>query len=264
MQSRPEAAFDPDTPSTARIYDYILGGKDNFAADRAAAEQLISVQPAAHLTARANRSFLLRAVKTLADSGIRQFLDIGAGIPTSPNVHEVVHAVIPDARIAYVDNDPVVLAHTRALRATTPSVIAVEGDVRNPDGILEQRQLLDHIDFTEPVALLLVAVMHFVRREEEPAALIDRYTKRLSPGSCLALTVGSSAGLSPEQVEQIEAPYKNASSTLTLHDPDEVAHWFSGYELLDPGLVSIFKWRSDETEPPGVSGLCGVGRLPLN
>jgi SAM-dependent methyltransferase len=261
MQQRPEAAFDPDIPSTARIYDYILGGKDHFAADREAAEQLIAAQPASRATALANRGFLLRAVDTLARSGIRQFLDIGAGIPTSPNVHEVVQEVAPDARIAYVDNDPVVLAHTRALRATAPGVIAVDGDVRHPEEILEQPQLRDHLDFDEPVALLLVAVLHFVRREDDPAALIEQYTKRLAPGSCLALTVGSSAGYTAEEVARIEAPYRNASSPLTLHDPAEVARWFSGYELLDPGLVSIFKWRADEPEPPRVSALGGVGRL---
>jgi len=259
---RPRASvFDPDTPSTARMYDYFLGGKDNYAADRLAAERVIALQPAARTAAQANRRFLLRAVETLARAGVRQFVDVGAGIPTRPNVHEVVQAIVPDARIAYVDNDPVVLAHSRALRATAPGVIAVEGDLRRPDAIWEDPQLERHIDVDQPVGLLFVAVMHFVRREDDPAALIDRWTKHLAPGSHFALSVGTSAGYTADEVRQIEDAYRNASSPLALHPPEEVARWFTGYELLDPGLVSIFKWRADEPEPPRLSALAGVGRL---
>ncbi|MFC5910331.1 SAM-dependent methyltransferase [Streptacidiphilus monticola] len=254
--------FDPDVPSTARIYDYILGGKDNFAADRAAAENLMALQPSTRELAQANRRFLVRAVELLARSGIRQFVDVGAGIPTSPNVHEIVRRHQPDARVVYVDNDPVVLAHTRALRADV-GVSAVDGDLRRPEQVLDDPELQKAVDFSEPVGLLLVSVLHFVRREEDPAALIRRYTQRLAPGSYLALSIASAGTLPPEEVAKAEAVYANASSPLTLHSPAAVAEWLAGYELLEPGLVPTVKWRADEPEPATLgSALAAVVRIP--
>jgi hypothetical protein len=233
------AGFDPNTPSTARIYDYLIGGKDNFAADRAAAEHLLAAQPTARTIAQANRRFLVRAVELLARSGIRQYIDIGAGIPTSPNVHEIVRSHQPDARIVYVDNDPVVLAHTRALRAET-GVFAMDADMRRPQQILDRLEAAGTIDFSQPVGLLLISVMHFVRREEDPAALIRAYTERLVPGSHLALSIASSGQLGQDEIDRAEAIYANASSPLVLHSPAAVADWLKPYTLLEPGLVTYY------------------------
>jgi hypothetical protein len=253
--------FDPNVPSTARIYDYLIGGKDNFAADRAAAEHLLTAQPTARSIAQANRRFLVRAVGALAQSGIRQYLDIGAGIPTSPNVHEIVRAHQPDARIVYVDNDPVVLAHTRALRAET-GVSALDADMRRPQEILDRVEAAGTIDFSQPVGLLLISVMHFVRREEDPAAMIRAYTERLAPGSHLALSIASAGRLSQDEIEKAEAIYANASSPLVLHSPAAVAGWLEPYTLLEPGLVSYYKWRADENEPDDTGApIAAVARI---
>ncbi|WP_084729457.1 SAM-dependent methyltransferase [Streptacidiphilus neutrinimicus] len=253
--------FDPNVPSTARIYDYLIGGKDNFAADRAAAEHLLTAQPTARSIAQANRRFLVRAVELLAQSGIRQFIDVGAGIPTSPNVHEIVRAHQPDARIVYVDNDPVVLAHTRALRAET-GVYALDADMRRPQEILDRVAAAGTIDFSQPVGLLLISVMHFVRREEDPAAMIRAYTERLAPGSHLALSIASAGRLDQDEIEKAEAIYAHASSPLVLHSPAAVADWLAPYTLLEPGLVSYYKWRADENEPDNTGApIAAVARI---
>ncbi|MEY9874193.1 hypothetical protein ABH931_003687 [Streptacidiphilus sp. MAP12-33] len=253
--------FDPNVPSTARVYDYLLGGKDNFAADRVAAEGLLKVQPMTRDIAQANRRFLVRAVSLLAESGIRQFVDVGAGIPTSPNVHEIVRGHQPDARIVYVDNDPVVLAHTRALRAET-GVTALEGDLRRPKEVLDRVEASGAIDFSQPVGLLLISVMHFVRREEDPAAVIRAYTERLAPGSHLALSIASSGDMQQEEIDRAEAVYANASSPLVMHTPASVADWLTPYSLLEPGLVTYFKWRADEPEAGGLgTPLAAVARV---
>jgi hypothetical protein len=255
------AAMDPNVPSTARVYDYLLGGKDNFAADRAAAEQLLSAQPTARDIAQANRRFLVRAVRLLAESGIRQFVDIGAGIPTSPNVHEIVQEHQPDARIVYVDNDPVVLAHTRALRATK-GVTALDGDLRRPDQVLDRVRESGVIDFSQPVGLLLISVMHFVRREEDPAAIIRAYTEPLAPGSHMVMSVATGGTLSDEEIAKAESAYAHASSALTLYRPADVAGWLEPYELLEPGLVSYYKWRAEEIEPGGLGApVAAVARI---
>jgi hypothetical protein len=253
--------FDPNVPSTARVYDYLLGGKDNFAADRAAAEGLLAAYPPAQIIAQANRRFLVRSVGMLAESGIRQFVDVGAGIPTSPNVHEIVRAHQPDARIVYVDNDPVVLAHTRALRAET-GVTAMDGDLRHPHTILDRLEADGTIDFSQPVGMLLISVMHFVRREEDPAGIIRAYTERLAPGSHLVMSIASGGSLPQEEIDKAEAVYAQASSPLILHSPAAVADWLKPYSLVEPGLVSYFKWRGDEEEPGGLGApLAVVARI---
>ena len=257
----PSRGFDPDTASPARIYDFYLGGKDNYASDRAVAQQLIAAHPVVLAGAKGNRRFLVRAVETLAQAGVRQFIDIGAGIPTSPNTHEVAKRFQPDAKVVYVDNDPVVLAHTRALR-DAPGVLAVEGDIRQPDAILDDEALNQHIDFSRPVGLLLVAVLHFVRHEEQPGQLVERLVRRLAPGSHLVVSTGSSEGHTPQDVARFEATYRKSSSPLVLHSRAEVEGWLGRFEVLDPGVVSVFKWRADEEIPGNLSFLGGVGRLP--
>ena len=253
--------FDPNTPSTARIYDYLIGGKDNFAADRAAAEHLLTVEPAARDIAQANRRFMVRAVGMLAESGIRQYIDLGAGIPTSPNVHEIVRAQQPDARIVYVDHDPVVLAHTRALRAET-GVFALDADMRRPQEILDRLEEAGTIDFSQPVGLLLISVMHFVRRDEDPAAMIRAYTERLAPGSHLVLSIASGGQMSQDEIDKAEAVYAHASSPLVLYTPAAVADWLKPFELVEPGLVTYSKWRADESEPGSVGApLAAVARV---
>ncbi|MFC7588261.1 SAM-dependent methyltransferase [Nonomuraea antimicrobica] len=163
----PTSGVDPNTPSIARVYDYYLGGKDNFAADRELAEQVLKVAPNARATARANRNFLVRVTEAVAMAGIRQFVDLGTGIPTSPNVHEVAQQIKPCAHVAYVDNDPIVLSHARALLAGTRSdVIAMEGDLRAPEQILDPPRLPAHINFTQPVAIFLVAMLHLLTDED--------------------------------------------------------------------------------------------------
>ncbi|QMU74268.1 SAM-dependent methyltransferase [Streptacidiphilus sp. P02-A3a] len=259
--AEPGRGFDPDTASPARIYDFYLGGKDNYASDRAVAEQMIAAHPVAVAGAKGNRRFLIRAVETLARAGVRQFIDIGAGIPTSPNTHEVAKRLQPDAKVVYVDNDPVVLAHTRALR-DAPGVLAVEGDLRHPDAILDDAALNQHIDFTQPVGLLLVAVLHFIRHEEQPERLVERLVRRLAPGSHLVVSTASSEGHSPQDVARFEATYQKSSSPLVLHSRAEVDVWMDGFEVLDPGVASVFKWRADEEIPGNLSFLGAVGRLP--
>ncbi|RAG82639.1 SAM-dependent methyltransferase [Streptacidiphilus pinicola] len=249
--------FDPEVPSTARIYDYLIGGKDNFAADRAAAEHLLTMEPSARAIAQANRRFMVRAVELLAQTGIRQYVDIGAGIPTSPNVHEVVRRHQPDARIVYVDYDPVVLAHTRALRAET-GVYALDADMRNPHEILDRLEEAGTIDFSQPVGLLLISVMHFVRRDQDPAGMIRAYTERLAPGSHLVMSVASGGQLAQDEIDRVEAVYANASSPLVLYTPAAVADWLKPFELVEPGLVSYSKWRADEAEPGSIGAPLAV------
>jgi SAM-dependent methyltransferase len=243
------------------MYDYYLGGKDNYASDRQVAERAIAAHPVIPAGARGNRRFMVRAVEVLAQAGVRQFLDIGAGIPTSPNTHEVAKRFQPDARVAYVDIDPVVLAHTRALR-NAPGVLAVEGDLRQPDAILDDEGLKQHIDFSQPVGLLLIAVLHFIRHEEKPELLVERLVRRLAPGSYLVLSTASTEGHSPEDVARFEATYEKSSSPLVLHAREAVESWLSPFELLEPGVTSVFKWRADEEIPGSLSLLAGVGRLP--
>ncbi len=245
-------------PNVARMYDYFLGGKDNFAVDRAAAERAVVAFPDMRNIVRSNRGFMVRAVRTVAREGMRQFVDLGAGIPTSPNVHEVARAVHPDARVAYVDLDPVVAAHTRALRAVDPGVIAVERDLRDPDAVLADPKLGALIDFDQPVALLLVAVLHFISLEEAPG-IVARYREALAPGSCLVLSAACSDGTPAEAIKQNEAVYANASAAFVFRTSAQIGELFGDFALLEPGLVDMTRWRAQGVHN-SATGLCGVGR----
>ncbi|GGS95603.1 hypothetical protein GCM10010156_62310 [Planobispora rosea] len=263
-QPRPPAGIDVSIPSTARIYDYMLGGKDNFAADREAAELVRAALPEAPVMARENRAFLGRAVRFLAEAGIRQFLDLGAGLPTQENVHQVAQRVDPKARVVYVDHDPIVLIHGRALLATDGTTAIVQGDMREPQAILEDPRLLELIDFGEPVAVLFVSVLHFITDAEDPHGIVASFRDRMAPGSYLVISHGS-GGVRPEDEEKAQAVYDRATSQAANRSPEEIRRLFDGFDLVEPGLVPVASWRPDR-EPedrwdgPRLDILAGVGR----
>ncbi|MCO6003661.1 SAM-dependent methyltransferase [Actinoallomurus purpureus] len=254
------SVIDVNTPSTARIYDFLLDGKDNFAADREAAARLLEASPGAKAMAQGNRRFMVRAVRVLAEAGVRQFIDLGTGIPTSPNTHEVARRIHPDARVVYVDHDPIVMAHNRALRARPEGVVAIEGDIRRPHEILDHPEVRELIDFDRPVGVLCLAVLHFVSDAENPDGVLAALRARMSPGSHLVISTTSSEGFSAEEVEVITGSYTGVSSGLTLHSRERVERFFDGLELLEPGVVDIFTWRADEPLVAGGKLLAGVAR----
>jgi O-methyltransferase involved in polyketide biosynthesis len=226
--------IDPNVPSPARIYDYLLGGKDNFAVDRAAAEKILEHAPNAKEAAQANRRFLIRAVEYLADQGIRQFLDIGAGLPTQENVHEVALRKAPDSRIVYVDNDPIVLAHARALLACNAQTIAVAGDLREPESILDNPEVTAHLDFNEPVGLILVAILHFIPDEAAYPA-VAKLRDRLAPGSHLVISHGSAGRLDDKGVAAIRRVYARSSAgEAVARTREEILRFFEGASSSSP------------------------------
>jgi hypothetical protein len=230
--------------NVARIYDALLGGKDNYAADREAARRLVEAVPDAALTARNNRAFLARAVRHLAaHEGISQFLDIGTGLPTRENVHEVARAVNPRARVVYSDNDPVVVAHARALLAGTPDVIAVEGDVRHPGHLLTLPPVREAIDFSEPVAVLLVAVLHFVPDSDNPWLAVRCIIDHLAPGSYVVISHVASDEIIPEAISAARQIYADALVRGTARSRRDIARFFDGTDLTEPGLVNVAEWR---------------------
>ncbi|MGN9838457.1 SAM-dependent methyltransferase [Nonomuraea sp. H19] len=258
--------FDPDTPNVARLYDYYLGGKDNFPADRAAAERILQVAPELRAAARANRAFLGRAVRHLAGAGIRQFLDIGTGLPTQENVHQVATKVAPDSRVVYVDLDPVVLVHARALLDGQGGTTVVQGDLRKPGEILSHPDVTHTIDFSRPVGVLLVAVMHFIAESEEPQEIIATLREAMAPGSYLVMSHGTSDASAAAADKGTEV-YRNASAQLTLRDRERITALFEGFELVEPGLVWLPEWRPEPADtidfidsPASSLILCGVGR----
>ncbi|MFC7382097.1 SAM-dependent methyltransferase [Sphaerisporangium rhizosphaerae] len=262
------AGIDPSIPSVARMYDYYLGGKDNFASDRAAAEKMIELVPNIREVARANREFLGRAVRLLAESGIRQFLDIGAGLPTQRNVHQVAREVATDARVVYVDNDPIVLTHARALLADSTGTIVVQGDVTTPERILGDPAVLGHFDLSRPVAVLMVAILHFVPDDEKAAMIASRFRDSMAPGSYLVISHGYTGQIGGRTDRQVRALYnRTATGSVKPRDHAQIARYFEGMDLLEPGLVPVSAWRP-ASEPdveidlsrPTLIG--GVARLP--
>jgi len=255
--------FDPTVPSAARIYDYLLGGKDNVAVDREAADRLLAVVPDQRVLARANRAFALRAVRLLAEQGIRQIIDLGTGIPTSPSIHEVAHAVDPSSRVVYVDRDPQVKVHNDVLLATTQQVTSIEGDIRRPDEILDHIERHKLIDFTEPVVVVLAAVLHLVPDAQDPAGIIARVREPLAAGSHLVLS--QFAGHSdPAAMAQLRAIADGTPVQTYFRPRVEIERFFAGFELIPPGVVDVEQWRPDAEAPATrlkISG--GVGRKPV-
>ena len=251
-----------DVPHPARVYDYLLGGKDNFAVDREAAEMSLKVSPEILNTARANRQFLVRAVKFLRDSGIRQFLDIGTGLPTSPNTHEIAQSGYPDARIVYVDNDPVVFLHAESLMADNKTTSVVRADLRSVDEVLAAAGQL--LDFTKPVGLLFVACLHNIPDADDPAGLVARYLTALAPGSYLAISHVTDEH-DPERMHTITAEYAKRGTIFIGRDREAIRRMFNGAELVDPGVVLFSYWRPDEDRldynADQVWGYCGVAQV---
>jgi O-methyltransferase involved in polyketide biosynthesis len=237
-----------DVPHSARIYDYLLGGKDNFLADREAAGAITEDWPHLAISMRANRNFMARMAHFIAaELGIRQFLDVGTGLPTSPNLHEVVQGVEPASRIVYVDNDPIVLVHARALLTSTPQgrTSYIDADLHDPRAILAAPQLTETLDLSEPVALSLIAVLQFIVDEAEAHRIIDQLMAALAPGSMLALSTVT-ADSAPDEVNRGVAAYNARGISEKARDHAEVVGLFSGLELIDPGVALVNRWRPDE------------------
>jgi O-methyltransferase involved in polyketide biosynthesis len=244
------------------MYDYYLGGKDNFPADREAAELALSVVPFGREVARANRQFLARAVTSMARSGIGQFIDLGTGLPTRPNVHEVARSVHPDARVLYVDNDPMVCSHAHALLATSDGVAAIQGDIRTPQAILNDPVTSAMIDFTQPVGVLFVAVLHFLTDDDQPAEHVAAFRRRMAPGSMLAVSHVTSDGTPPDVRATIQDVYAEASAPAVFRTRQEIESFFSGMDMVEPGLVEVGAWRSLRPSPPApLRFLGGVARI---
>jgi SAM-dependent methyltransferase len=255
--------LDITVPNTARIYDYLLGGKDHFQADRQAADKLVTLVPAVPAQVRENRGFLRRAVRYLASEGVSQFLDIGVGLPTQGAVHEIAHRVNPGARVAYVDYDPAVVLHARVLLTEPDRSIVVRGDIRDPGAILGDPAVSAHLDFSRPVAVCLVAVLHFVTEAEDPYRLVAGIRDRLAPGSYLVLSHVTRDNLPGDLAAQAVRLYDSASAPLTPRTRDQVRRFFDGFEILPPGIVHDSDWRPDGADalpdPPRL-GWAGVGR----
>ncbi len=261
------AALDPAVPNVARMYDFMLGGKDNYESDREAVARLIEISPGVQLAARRNREFLGRAVRFVATQGVTQFVDVGAGLPTRENVHEVARAVEPAARTVYVDNDPVVLSHANALLAADERTVVVAGDVRDPAAILRDANATGLLDFAAPVCLLLVAILHFVPDNGDPAALVATFRDALPPGSYVILSHatmdGYAAQAAPDDEERAGRVYNRATAPLTMRGPDEVARILAGFDLVEPGLVHVTRWRPVSPPRAGYDPFLGaVGRRP--
>ncbi|OPC77665.1 methyltransferase [Embleya scabrispora] len=240
-----------DVPHSARVYDYLIGGKTNFEPDRVAAKASVEAWPALPISMRTTRTFMQRAVRHLTERyGVRQFLDIGTGIPTSPNVHEIAQGIAPEARVAYVDNDPIVLTHARALMSSTPEgrTCYVDADLRDIDSIIDAPQLREVLDLSKPVALSLVAIVHFVLDRDDPQGLVRRLMDELAPGSFLVLTVFT-GDTDPVGVGGVGREYNARGIPLQIRDRKETLAFFDGYELLDPGVTLVHHWRPDPDAP---------------
>jgi SAM-dependent methyltransferase len=252
-----------DGPNIARVYDYLLGGSHNFATDQEAATQFLARWPDAPVTMRANRAFLGRAVRYLAgQAGIRQFLDIGSGIPTMGNVHEIAQQAAPDARVVYVDNEEVAVLHSRAILARNTNAIAIQADLRHPAEILGNPQLSDLLDLSQPVALLLVAVLHFFPDSEAPAALVAELRQTLAPGSYVVISHGTTDDQAPHVAEAM-GHYNQTTAPFQPRSYAAIRAFFDGLELVDPGLVVVPLWRPDQdqdtTDDWQVAAYGGVG-----
>jgi len=257
--------FDTTVAHVARVYNYWLGGKDNFAADRAAGEQAIKAFPEIGLSARSNRAFLARTVRFLAgETGIRQFLDVGTGIPSANNTHEVAQSLAPTARIVYVDNDPIVLTHARALLTSDPAGATdyIDADLRDPRGILAGAERL--LDFGRPVAVMLMAVLQHLDDEDDPYRVTQTLLEPLAPGSYLALSHPAKDINAEAMARMAESLNKMMAEKVTFRDHAAVARFFDGLELVDPGMVQASKWRPiSEAEAASPAALwAGVARKP--
>jgi len=251
--------IDTRRPHPARMYDYYLGGKNNYLVDREAAAAVLQAAPEVRAMARENRAFLQRVVRYLVgEAGIRQIIDVGTGIPSAGNVHEVAQQHAPDVRVAYVDNDPIVHVHANALLTGGGNTSIVLADLRDPEAILAHPRIRELIDFDAPVALLLIAIMHFVTDDEDPAGIIATFRDALPVGSYLALSHGTTDFHPRAPVQQATAVYDQATAPLVLRGYVQISRFFAGFDLVEPGLVQVPLWRPDR-KPPGPRELAKIG-----
>jgi len=256
------ADLDLDQPNAARTYDYYLGGSHNLAVDRELARRVIEAMPEVPLMAQANRAFLRRAVLFCVEAGVRQFLDLGSGIPTVGNVHEVAQRAAPESRVVYVDVEPVAVAHARAILAGNARATVLQADIREPDRILADPAVVELLDLSRPVAVLMVAVLPWVVEDDEVARIVARFRDAVAPGSYLAVSHGT------EKIPgAVREQYQRASSPFVVRSREHILRLFAGFELVDPGLVYTQQWRPDwigevEDHPEWSGTLAGVGRKP--
>ncbi|MDG6104097.1 SAM-dependent methyltransferase [Dactylosporangium aurantiacum] len=268
MDSTERSRIDTTVPHPARRYSYWLGGKDHFAADRESGDAIAARFPAVVALARANRAFLGRSVRFLAESGVRQFLDLGTGLPAPDNTHEVAQRVAPEARVVYVDNDPIVMVHARALLQGDPrgKTAYLEADVRDPDAILTHPSLLETLDLTQPVGVLLVTTLHFVHDDEQVAAIVRRLLDAVPSGSYLVITHGTMDFSTAEGVAAYEKMFAAGGTDVRARPKSTVEQYFAGLEIVAPGIVPVGDWRPDATTDSPVSAdlqIYGVvGRKP--
>ncbi|MFE2532236.1 SAM-dependent methyltransferase [Streptomyces sp. NPDC059371] len=259
-------SIDISVPSVSRIYDYYLGGSHNFEVDREAARKAMEFMPGLPKIMQANRAFMRRAVRHAVGEGIDQFLDIGSGIPTFGNVHEIAQAARPGARVVYVDHDPVAVAHSEVVLRDNEDAAVVAADLLKPQEILLSHPVQRLIDLNRPVALLLVAILHFVEDADDPYRAVAELRDALAPGSMLVVTHASFEGipLLREQAEGTVDVYKDIRNPLIMRTRDEIARFFEGYDMVEPGLVPMPNWRpdtaSEDEDPYSFSGFGGVGR----
>lgn len=247
-----------DIPHPARVYDYMLGGKDHFAADREMAQVGLRHMPEMRVSSRENRAFLVRAVRFLRDSGIRQFLDIGTGLPTSPSTHEIAREGSPGVRVAYVDNDPVVVRHAQARLAEDEAIAVIPADLREVDEVLARAARL--LDFSQPVGLMFVAVLHNIKDADDPAGIAARYMAALAPGSYVVIS-HSTDEFAPDRTHAAAAAAAERGATWLPRPRAEIARLFNGRELIEPGLVLVPRWRPDAEPGPDADQAwtyCGV------
>ncbi len=259
--SNPPPAPGRSGPSPAGIYDYLLGGHHHRAPDREAAEKALAIAPEARFAARENRAFLQRVVRYIADHGVRQYIDIGSGFPTSGPVHEIAAEIVADPHVVYVDYDPAVATLSREL-LKSPNVVTIARDLRSPWDIIDDPEVTRLVDWSQPVAVLMVAILHFVTDEENPAEIIATFRDHMAPGSYLVLSHGSH-GENPDAAEEASRAWDSARSALTLRTPREIDDLFVGFDLIPPGLVTTTEWGTANPAPTGQGlALAGVGRVP--
>jgi hypothetical protein len=257
---------DTKRANVARVYDYWLGGSHNFLADQDVARAIAAVEPNVRIFARANREFLGRAVRFMTAAGIRQFLDIGSGIPTAGNVHEIAHQAAPGSRVAYVDIDPVAIAHSKAILAGNADATIIDGDLREPQKILDHASTRRLIDLSRPAGLLLMCVLHFITDAEDPWRIVATLRDALPSGSYLVLGHGTGDG-SPTAVQAAKMYNRSVATQVHARSRAEILRFFDGFELVDPGLVYVPQWRPGSPagkpdEPGNIWCLVGVGRKP--
>ena len=254
-----------DVAHSARVYDYWLGGKDNFAADRALGEVIKDAVEAVPMMVKANRKFMLRSARYLVkEAGIRQFLDVGTGIPTSPNVHEAAQEIAPTSRVVYVDNDPIVLVHARALLTSTPQgrCSYLDADLRDPVSILRSREVADTLDLTQPVAVTFGSILMLLDDDSDPWAIVRHLLDAMPAGSYLVVS-HPTGDMNPAAMAQVAAVSANAGMTFVPRSHQDVARFFDGYEMVEPGLVPVLAWRPDDEpaeDPDAAYYWAGVAR----